>query len=175
MRPGQDIVIVGHIGAEGTVEAALENRELLLKTLPREFVDRAAALEWRKGLAEELRGQFPGSFVREAGEGGIFAALWNMVEACNAGFTVDMKKLPILQETIEVCEALELNPYEIASGGCAVLAADNGNDIVWGLGPSAVFVGKVTKGRDRILLSGGHRRYLNRPEENDIKQKGCQE
>ena len=71
----------------------------------------------------------------------------NMAEACNAGFTVDMKKLPILQETIEVCEALELNPYEIASGGCAVLAADNGNDIVWGLGPSAVFVGKVTKGR----------------------------
>ena len=147
MRPGQDIVIVGHIGAEGTVRAALENRELLLKTLPREFVDRAAALEWRQGLAEELRGQFPGSFVREAGEGGIFAALWNMAEACNAGFTVDMKKLPILQETIEVCEALELNPYEIASGGCAVLAADHGNDIVWGLGPSAVFVGKVTKGR----------------------------
>ena len=118
MRPGQDIVIVGHIGAEGTVKAALENRELLLKTLPREFVDRAAALEWRQGLAEELRGQFPGSFVREAGEGGIFAALWNMAEACNAGFTVDMKKLPILQETIEVCEALDQldlqrTPYKI--------------------------------------------------------------
>ena len=101
-------------------------------------MDRAAALEWRQGLAEELRGQFPGSFVREAGEGGIFAALWNMAEACNAGFTVDMKKLPILQETIEVCEALELNPYEIASGGCAVLGQITETTLSgdWGLRPS---------------------------------------
>ena len=162
MRPGQDIVIMGYIGLEWTVKAAEEERETLRRTLPEDFLDRTVSLRKYEG-AEEYSRRFPGLSRWEAGESGIFAALWDMAEHYGAGLTVDLKRFPVRQETIEICEALGQNPYEISSRGCVLLAADNGNDIVWEAGVPAAFIGKVTGNRDRILRNGEHIRYLNRP------------
>ena len=42
------------------------------------------------------------------------------------GFEVDLYRIPVRQETIEVCERYELNPYRLLSSGCVLAAADNG-------------------------------------------------
>ena len=106
-------------------------------------------------------------------KGGILAALWDMAERYQAGLAVYLRRIPIRQETVEICEALDLNPYELLSGGCALFAADNGNDVLFQLeeaGICGAVIGKVTGGRDRLILNGEVRSYLNRPAPDEIEK-----
>ena len=45
------------------------------------------------------------------GEGGFLSALWKMAEASQVGLEMDFSKVPIRQETIEICEIFDINPY----------------------------------------------------------------
>ena len=49
------------------------------------------------------------------GEGGILRALWKMAEASRVGLRADLRKIPVRQETIEICERFDLNPYKLLS------------------------------------------------------------
>lgn len=44
------------------------------------------------------------SAMHDITEGGIFGALWEMAEASGVGLEIDLKKIPVRQETIEICE-----------------------------------------------------------------------
>lgn len=175
MKPGQDLVIGGYIGLGGTVYAAEKKAGYLRTRFPQEFLDAAGnlrrELEKRPEAAVSLRA---GNISMEkVEEGGIFAALWNMAEQHRAGLTVYLRRIPVRQETIEICEALELNPYELCSGGCVLFAADNGNDIVRELEEAGIFgavAGRVTGGKDRLILNGEIRGYLNRPAPDEIEK-----
>ncbi len=68
-----------------------------------------------------------GCTMHDASEGGIFAGLWEMAEGAGVGLTIDMKKLPLRQETVEVCEYCNVNPYELRSGGSLIIASPEGN------------------------------------------------
>lgn len=174
MRPGQDLVVGGFIGIEGTVYAAEHFEAYLRKTLPKSFLK--TARNFRRDLEKEpgkAAAGFNGVSVEEVRTGGIFAALWRMAEQHRAGIMVELGQIPIRQETIEICEALELNPYALLSGGCALFAADNGNDVLWALKEAGVFgavIGKVTDGRDRLILNGEIRSYLNRPAPDEMEK-----
>ena len=51
------------------------------------------------------------------GEGGFLSALWKMAEASQVGLEMDFSKVPIRQETIEICEIFDINPYKLNSEG----------------------------------------------------------
>ena len=57
------------------------------------------------------------SAMHDVTEGGVFGALWEMAEASGVGLEIDLKKIPIRQETIEICEFFNLNPYQLISSG----------------------------------------------------------
>jgi hydrogenase expression/formation protein HypE len=38
-----------------------------------------------------------------------------MAEASGVGLEIDLKKIPVRQETIEICEFFGINPYELIS------------------------------------------------------------
>lgn len=44
--------------------------------------------------------------MHDVTEGGIFGALWEMGAASGVGIVADLDKIPIRQETIELCEVL---------------------------------------------------------------------
>lgn len=174
MRPGQDLVVGGFIGIEGTVYAAEHFETYLRKTLPKNLLETARGFRealWKKPgkVAAELNG----ISVEEVRTGGIFAALWRMAEQYGVGLSVELRQIPIRQETIEICEALELNPYEFLSGGCLLFAADNGNDVLRAVKEAGLFgavIGKVTDGRERLILNGETCSYLNRPAPDEIEK-----
>ncbi|MBP5733586.1 MAG: hydrogenase maturation factor, partial [Lachnospiraceae bacterium] len=79
---------------------------------------------------------------------------------------VDLKKIPVRQETIEVCEVCGVNPYEMRSGGSLLVTAEDGEKVANALeaeGIPAVVIGKLTEGSDRIILNEEEVRYLDRP------------
>ncbi len=48
-------------------------------------------------------------------EGGILTAIWNLTGAYETGVEFYLRQIPMRQETVEVCERLELNPYRLYS------------------------------------------------------------
>ena len=106
-------------------------------------------------------------------EGGIFGALWEMAESSGVGLEIDLKKLPIRQETVEICNLLDLNPYELISGGCLLIAAENGADLVRRLEEEnipATVVGRTTGGKDRIIRNGEEKRFLEPAKPDELYQ-----
>ncbi len=167
-KAGQDIVISKWIGLEGTALLADRNREQLLGRYPEYLVDEAAAFDRYLSIVPEAATAMKSGVcaMHDASEGGIFAALWELAEGAGVGLTIDLKKLPLRQETVEVCECCNVNPYELKSGGCLVMTTEDGLGLVAALeaeGIPAVVVGKLTDSNDRIIMNEDEVRYMDRP------------
>ena len=82
-----------------------------------------------------------------------------------------MKKIPIRQETVEICEYLGVNPYKLVSGGCLLMATEAGLGLVRELenqGIPCALIGKATHGNDRVLINEDERRFLETPQKDEI-------
>lgn len=131
-KPGNDIVVTKWIGLEGTSIAAREKEKELLERFPAYLVEEAKGFDKYLSVIPEaaVAGKSGVCAMTDVTEGGIFGALWEMAESSGVGLEIDLKKLPIRQETVEICNQLDLNPYELISGGCLLIAADNGTDLI---------------------------------------------
>lgn len=173
--PGQDILLTSWVGLGGTVQALWERREELEKRFPPGFLRQAgemeaglfagreAALAWERGAG----------YVQAVGEGGVKAALWEMAKVLECGVDVDLKALPIRQETVEICEYLGLNPYQLSSTGSLLITAPEGEALAGELsaaGIPAAVVGRLTDNNDKILRSGEEVQYLDRPAPDEIRK-----
>ena len=98
--------------------------------------------------------------------GGILSGLWKMAEASGVGMDVDLRRIPIRQETIEVCERLDVDPYKLEAKGSVLIGTAQGDALVRELeahGIHAAVIGYADNGNDRLLHSGEITRYLERP------------
>ncbi len=170
---GQDVVVSKWIGLEGTAILAGRCREELLRRYPAYLVEEAAGFDrWLSVIPEAATAMKSGvCMMHDASEGGIFGALWELAEKAGVGLTIDLKKLPLRQETVEVCECCNVNPYELLSGGALVMVTADGPGLVAALEAEkipAVIVGKVTGSNDRLLVNGEEVRFLDRPKSDGI-------
>lgn len=173
IKPGQDIVITKWIGLEGTSIAAKEKEAFLLERFAPSFVKTAKEFDQYLSVVPEARiaREWGVSAMHDITEGGVFGALWEMGSGAGVGLDIDLKAIPIRQETVEVCEALGLNPYILMSSGSMMIAAEDGYGLVRKLsqaGIPAAVVGKATDGRDRILRNGEDTRYLDKPQSDEL-------
>jgi hydrogenase maturation factor len=109
--------------------------------------------------------------MHDVTEGGIFGALWEVAEGSGCGLEINLLDIPIRQETVEVCEEFGINPYELISSGSMLITTPDGLGVVRQLqkaGINAAVVGKVTKGNDRVLLSGDEKRFLEPPKSDEL-------
>jgi len=172
-KPGQDIVISKWIGLEGTALAARLHKDSLLTRYPAYLVEEAESFDKYLSIIPEAATAIKSgvSAMHDASEGGIFAALWELAEGAGVGLTIDLKKLPIRQETVEICEHCNINPYELKSGGCLVMTVEDGLGLVAALEAEnipAVVVGKLTDSNDRIIRNEDEVRYMDRPRTDEV-------
>lgn len=166
--PDQDIVVSKWIGLEGTVQLARRHYEKLRERFPQRMIDEAVAFERYLSVEPEAATAMKSGVcgIYAPSRGGIFAGLWEMAKEAGVGLEADLRKIPVRQETIEICEVLGENPYEMLSGGCLIMTAINGNALVAALSreeiPAAV-IGRTTMGNDRVLYNNGHKQFLNKP------------
>ena len=172
-RPGMDILVSKWIGIEGTSIIAKEKEEELKTHFAVPFIENAKALDAYISVQSEAAVAVTSgvSAMHDVTEGGIFGALWEMAEASGVGLEIDLKKIPIRQETVEVCEFFRVNPYLLISSGCMLMAAQDGNHLVRELekaGIKATIIGKATAGNDRVLLNEDERRFLEPPKTDEL-------
>ena len=178
-----DIVMTGYAGLAESIRLAVSHREKLLETLPASYLD--DWLSWEDGIAEPGNpedGKNPDSVFCSAlccipiGEGGLFRALWQLAEELEQvlnrpaiGLAVVLDDIPICQETIEICERLNQNPYQLPSGGW-LLALPEGKYLP---GETAgKRIGSITEGKARRIFGKEGIRYLEKPrqENTDIPE-----
>lgn len=174
-KPGDDIVITKWIGLEGTARIAESRKEELCTRYPMHLITEAASFDRYLSVIPEAATAVKSgvSAMHDVSEGGIFGALWELAECSGVGLEIDLKKIPIRQETVEVCEFFGLNPYQLVSGGSLLVATPDGNALVMKLmeeGIHASVVGKAVAGNDRILVNEDERRFLEPPKTDEIHQ-----
>ena len=172
-KPGQDLVITKWVGLEGTGIISKEKEAELVKRYPISFIREAQQFDKYLSVLKdaEIAVLHGVSAMHDVTQGGIFGAVWEMAASSKVGVEIDLKKIPIKQETVEICNFYEINPYELISSGSLLIATDNGHDLVRALEqeeiPAAV-IGKTTAGNDRIVTNDGEVRYLEPPKTDEI-------
>lgn len=164
----QDIVVSKWIGLEGTARLARENYERLRRRFPARIIEEAAAFDRYLSVIPEAATAMKSGVcgIQAVSGAGILAGLWEMAEEAGVGLEADFRKIPVRQETIEICEYFGENPYELSSGGCLIMTAEDGNVLVSALlreGVPAVMIGRTTRGNDRVLYNEGRKQFLNKP------------
>ena len=172
-KVGDDIIVTKWIGLEGTSIIAKEKEQELLSRYPAQLVEAAKNFDKYLSVLPEAASAVKSgvSAMHDVTEGGIFGALWEMAEASGVGLEIDLKKIPVKQETIEVCEFFGINPYELISSGSMLMAAPDGNTLVRELekqGIHAVVVGKAVAGNDRVLMNDDETRFLEPPKTDEL-------
>lgn len=167
-RSGQDVIMTKALGLLGTALLARQKREILEKRLPSRLIDEAAGFASEVCVIPEAAIAMKSgvSGMHDVSRGGIFAALWELAEKAGVGLEIDMKRLLVRQETIEITEALGINPYELHGGGSLLAICDRGSDLVIQLEKEnipAVIIGRTTADKAKVLLNQEEKRYLDRP------------
>lgn len=173
LRAGDELVMTKWAGMEGTAIIAAEKEEKLLETLPKELVEQAAGLlKYISVVPEAAVARNAGATtMHDVTEGGIFGALWEIGAAAGVGITADLAKIPIRQETIEICEVFGLNPYQMMSSGSLLIGCTNGNRMVEELekaGIAAAVIGRATDSNDRVIVNGEETRFLEPPGSDEL-------
>ena len=173
VRPGMDIVATKWIGLEGTAILAKEKEAELRSRYAQPFIDNAKVFGQMMSILPEaaVAVQSGASAMHDVSEGGVFGALWELAESAGVGLEIDLKKIPIRQETVEICEFFDVNPYKLLSGGCLLIATEDGNGLVMELEKAdipAVIIGKATDSNDRVLINEDERRFLETTQTDEL-------
>ena len=168
LKAGQVLVITKWIGLEGTAMLAQQGHEELSSKYPDPFIRDAIDFKNCLNVAKEAAVAIKSGAVAvtDISNGGVYASLWNIAERAGTGLCVDLKSIPIRQETVEICEFYEINPYQLLSGGALLFACEDGDRLVSELekeGVPAKVVGYLKSGNDKIITNADESRFLEMP------------
>ena len=161
----RELVMTKWLGLEGTAVIAAGSREKLCGRYPSDLVETAADFYKYLSVAPEAATAVKSGadYLLALREGGVFGGLWQLAAENGVGLVADLKRIPVRQETIEVCEYFDLNPYELMAGGSLLILTENGGELVRALetaGVPAAVIGRTTQGNDRIIRHGEESRFL---------------
>lgn len=168
VKPGWQIVLSKWVGLEQT--AVLLNDSETYSQLTERFSEAyfdeiSECASWLLVDKEAYIASCHGAAMHDVSDDGIFGALWDLAEASDSGFVVDVHKIPIRQQTVEICTYLSLDAYRIKSSGCLMMVCENGDGLVEALnkeGIPATVIGYVTDNKDKIIKNGDETRFLDK-------------
>lgn len=167
-RPGQDIVLTKWTGMDGMLRILSEREQELKERFAPAFIKQIKNYQKELFVQQELKEaeSIGAAAIIQVKEGGVLAALWELAKAAKTGIELDIKKISILQETIEVCENYRLNPYQLTSAGSFLIVCDDGEVLSSAIkqqGTEASVIGRLTDNNDKIIHNGEEVRYIDRP------------
>ena len=170
---GDDLVVAGVIAIEGTQILIEKEKEKLLEYFSDGFLWNTVRTLEKCRVPEMLSEPFKDEIHAryDLGTGGVLSGLWKMTEASGTGLRADLRAIPVRQETIEICERLDVNLYKLLSDGAVLLGCTDGAKVVQECLHQKIpaeVIGKAVEGNDRLLYSGGLTRYLERPSQDEL-------
>ena len=174
----QDIIMAGYTGGFGAArltfahEAELEkhfNPVFLSPILEADYTGEAvsAVKAVETAAAAGVRTMYA------CGEGGVYSAVWELAETAGLGARIQLKEVPLKQETVEVCDYFNISPYQLLSAGAVLMTATHGQKVLAELaaaGIPAVIIGHLTDDNDRVVLNEEEMRLLEPFRQDSLSQ-----
>ena len=101
--------------------------------------------------------------LHDISTGGVFAGVWELTSASGLGVKIELQKIPVWQETVEVSEVFDINPYMLDGTGSLLIVTNNGErlvDVLEEKGINASVIGIITSDKNRVLINGDETRFL---------------
>lgn len=169
IKPGMGIVMTKWAGIE---EAAIRlNNEASNELLKEKFSPYYMSnfdkyTEWLTVEEEAVYAkEFGDVIMHDNSDGGVFGSLWDLAEGSGLGFEVNLRDIPVRQETIELAYLCGLNIYRMKSSGSLLIVSDSAKELAVYLtdkGVPAVHIGHFTDNNDKVILVEDEIRYLER-------------
>lgn len=174
IMPGCDILMFGYTGMLGTDIITREKYDDLRNTFSESYIK--GKTPWNKQYSvkhyvEYLLKCEDVYYMHDISHGGVYAALWQLGAYANRGISVGHFSIPIIQETIEFCEVLKLNPYLLEGTGAMLAVVKSGRgeaiaDTCREEGISCQVIGHVEANNDRMIYLGDALTVKTREKEN---------
>ncbi len=175
---GSTLCMAGHAGLAGIGLLASAGEEALTKQYTQGFIRQAQtfltqlSLRPVKEALEEID-----SYIYPVQEGGVLTALWDFADGAGIGLDIDMRKIPIRQESVEISEFYGINPYQLMGDGACLIASTQPEKVCAALaqaGISCCIIGQITDEHARIIRRDDEVRYLDKPAQDELKRSGLE-
>lgn len=172
-KPGDDVIVTKALALEGTAILASDFEDVLKTRISLEklqkaqsFIDKISVIQ--DGLTAARVGI---TAMHDITEGGLLEACYEVAEASGTGVEIYLDKLPILPETVAICDFFGIDPLGLISSGSMLICTPNGEKVIKALeekGIAATLVGKITADQSKIIVSGGTSFPLKPPERDEL-------
>lgn len=170
---GQDVLMTKWAGLEGSAILAKENEQELKKRLEKDLVESAKNMQGFLSVIQEskIAFSFGATAMHDATEGGIFGAVWEVADCSDTGIEIYKEKIPVKQETKQICEVMGISPYCLISSGTLIITAFEGEKLVDQFkkaGIESSIIGKITESGKKIIDKEGNFLELTQPKSDEI-------
>jgi hydrogenase maturation factor len=172
-KAGDTLILTKGVGVEGTAILATDKQKLLKGRFSDAFLRRASDFFSRISVVEDAVLAFERGGVtamHDPTEGGVAGGIHEIADASNVGVKVFDAKMPIPEETLEICKFFKIDPLRLISSGALLIAAkkDFANGVVETLeksGIEAAIIGEFLKeqGKRVLVRKNGKEEPLVRP------------
>lgn len=166
-----EIAVLGYAGESGSryIFEHAPFREKLLLHYPRRFFSCFEEERSRSAAAFLKQSGVPEEYYCEAADGGVLAALWRLLkEQKRTGAVFSQRSIPIRQQTVEICEFFDIDPFRLQAQDCFACLTEEGARFckeAEEAGLAASVIGYTQTGCAVKRTDGEETAYLRRPEE----------
>lgn len=159
------IVMAGVAAGAGTLFLFQDKKEELRARFSEAFLLGVQELKDKLSVSEhmEIAKNYELIYSHDVSEGGIFTALWEVGEHFNCGMRVEIDQILFSQQTIEICEYFDVNPYVLFSLGCTLFVTKDAEILIRAFnehGIPAASIARMNLENDRIIDNGEEIRFL---------------
>ena len=106
----------------------------------------------------------------EISKGGALSSLWKLCDRNHWGLTYNLRKIPILQGTIEIANFYDINPYRFLTQNSKLLVLDIEEDgnIEEYVENGFFYIGDITNSKKRVRIDGESEAFLTKDYKDEI-------
>ena len=101
----------------------------------------------------------------QIGKGGILTALWKLCDRNKWGLKYSLRKIPILQGTIEIANYFDLHPYRLLTDNVFIIACEFVGDEFH---EPLYEIGDITNEKKRVRIDGEAEAFLTKDYKDEI-------
>ena len=194
----KNVYIKGFVGNLGTYILIDEKYDELCSYFNKEFIDNAKKTiynsMYKDGINPSLIMSFRGDKVNicrgeqcepndlkiidsePIGKGGILTALWKLCDRNKWGLKYSLRRIPILQGTVEIANYFDINPYRLLTTNSYIIACESvGDDVLsYHVGADTIrpqyltYIGDITNTKKRVRIDGETEAFLTKDYKDEI-------
>ena len=129
-RPRDKLILTKGAGIEGTAILASEAYHIFKDEIAGDLLDSAMNFYDKISVVKDAILAFNTGGVtamHDPTEGGVLGGIHEMADAANLGVRIFEDKIPIFEETLEICRFFDIDPLQLIGSGALLISADPGS------------------------------------------------